>query len=422
MTTNELIRPAGNRALQVNPPNADINLGRWGSDWGWVVFCIMAASTIGLLIWSLRMPRGRRTFPYLLTAVLAISTISWYSQASDLGATPIQVQFLRNSPLAPDGGYPTRQIWYSRYIDWALTVPLLLLSLLLITGLPLSLIFITLFFSMFMVVCGLLGALTRTRYKWGYFVSAMQTQCSSSTFGFAQAANLLALRLRSTGLRLRGTWLRLVPRLRIWPAFGPTTRPRFRACLPRCFDVARHHLASVPSVLGLDPWWKRHRRQLGGESNFYTSQDVLLRRGCPHLSPALSLPCTDRFAPLAISQHSSFGLVSWTSSRSRSMRSCSSPCYVSATTARFASDRARSPKARSRITSNDEASSAKRARRTSVLPRSTMSEAAVRTLPQLRLIPLWPPLPLSPLLAPQCLLVLPSDQAPSQCCRTRFPL
>ncbi|EST09087.1 Rhodopsin, archaeal/bacterial/fungal [Kalmanozyma brasiliensis GHG001] len=166
--SNQFFR-AGNRALEVNPPNADINLGRWGSDWGWVVFCVMAASTVGLLIWSSRLPRGRRTFPYLLAAVLAISTISWYSQASDLGATPIPVQFLHNSALAPDGGYPTRQIWYSRYIDWALTVPLLLLSLLLITGLPLSVIFITLFFSILMIICGLLGALTRTRYKWGYF-------------------------------------------------------------------------------------------------------------------------------------------------------------------------------------------------------------------------------------------------------------
>lgn len=173
MDTKVHIRRAGNRALQVNPPNADIHLGRWGSDWGWVVFCIMAASTLGLLAWSFTLPRKRRAFHYLLTAVLAISTISWYSQASDLGATPITVQFLRHSLRGGGyGGYPTRQIWYSRYIDWTLTTTLLLLSLLLITGLPLSVIFITLFFNILMIVCGLLGALTRTRYKWGYFVSA----------------------------------------------------------------------------------------------------------------------------------------------------------------------------------------------------------------------------------------------------------
>ncbi|SJX64359.1 related to YRO2-putative membrane protein of unknown function [Sporisorium reilianum f. sp. reilianum] len=173
MDAGDVLPRAGNRALDVNPPNADIHLGRWGSDWGWTVFCLMAASTLGLLIWSFFVPRNRRTFHYLLTAVLAISTISWYSQASDLGATPVTVQFLRNSPRGSGyAGYPTRQIWYSRYVDWTLTTTLLLLSLLLMTGLPLSVIFITLFFNILMIVCGLLGALTRTRYKWGYFVFA----------------------------------------------------------------------------------------------------------------------------------------------------------------------------------------------------------------------------------------------------------
>lgn len=177
MFTNILLKRAGNRALDVNPPNADIHLGRWGSDWGWVVFCVMAASTLGLLVWTFILPRKRRTFHYLLTAVLAISTISWYSQASDLGATPITTQFLHNSQRGGGyGGYPTRQIWYSRYVDWTLTTTLLLLSLLLITGLPLSIIFITLFFNILMIVCGLLGALTRTRYKWGYFVSVFVLQ------------------------------------------------------------------------------------------------------------------------------------------------------------------------------------------------------------------------------------------------------
>ncbi|GAC98235.1 hypothetical protein PHSY_005824 [Pseudozyma hubeiensis SY62] len=172
MDTASLVK-RGNRALEVNPPNADIHLGRWGSDWGWVMFCIMGASTLGLLAWSFRMRRKRRAFHYLLAAALAVSTVSWYSQASDLGSTPITAQFLHHSARGSGvGGYPTRQIWYSRYVDWTLTTTLLLLSLLLITGLPLSIIFVTLFFNVLMVVCGLLGALTRTRYKWGYFVFA----------------------------------------------------------------------------------------------------------------------------------------------------------------------------------------------------------------------------------------------------------
>jgi bacteriorhodopsin len=61
--------------------------------------------------------------------------------ASDLGATPVQVEWVRG---AADGGYPIpyRQVWYARYIDWTITTPMLLLELLLTTGLPLSQLFI----------------------------------------------------------------------------------------------------------------------------------------------------------------------------------------------------------------------------------------------------------------------------------------
>lgn len=64
-----------------------------------------------------------------------------FAMASDLGATPVQVEFVRG---AANGGYPVpyRQVWYARYIDWTITTPMLLLELLLTTGLPLSQIFI----------------------------------------------------------------------------------------------------------------------------------------------------------------------------------------------------------------------------------------------------------------------------------------
>ena len=56
-----------------------------------------------------------------------------------------------------------------RYIQWFITFPLLLLSVLLSTGLSLSDITTTLFMGMFMVICGLVGALVASTYKWGFF-------------------------------------------------------------------------------------------------------------------------------------------------------------------------------------------------------------------------------------------------------------
>lgn len=99
--------------------------------------------------------------------------------ASNLGATPIAAEFR---------GGETRQIWvcsarlpliprthrslsqYVRYIQWFITFPTLLLSMLLATGLPLSDIVTTIFMSLVIVVSGLIGALVHSTYKWGYYV------------------------------------------------------------------------------------------------------------------------------------------------------------------------------------------------------------------------------------------------------------
>jgi bacteriorhodopsin len=56
-----------------------------------------------------------------------------------------------------------------RYIQWFINAPLILLSLLLTTGLPLAEIFLALFFILVVVVNGLVGALTPTCYKWVFY-------------------------------------------------------------------------------------------------------------------------------------------------------------------------------------------------------------------------------------------------------------
>lgn len=50
-----------------------------------------------------------------------------------------------------------------------ITTPALLLMLLLATGLNLSSILMIIFFDLVMVVAGLVGALTHSAYKWGYY-------------------------------------------------------------------------------------------------------------------------------------------------------------------------------------------------------------------------------------------------------------
>jgi bacteriorhodopsin len=55
------------------------------------------------------------------------------TMGSNLGFTPIQVEYSRSDPVVA-GTY--RSIFYVRYIDWFITTPLLLLDLLLTAGMP----------------------------------------------------------------------------------------------------------------------------------------------------------------------------------------------------------------------------------------------------------------------------------------------
>ncbi|KAL8825424.1 MAG: hypothetical protein Q9191_004429 [Dirinaria sp. TL-2023a] len=95
-----------------------------------------------------------------------VAAIAYFTMGSNLGFTPIQVEFARSNPRV-HGTY--REIFYVRYIDWVITTPLLLLDLLLTAGLPWPTILYTLVIDEIMIITGLVGALVVSDYKWGYF-------------------------------------------------------------------------------------------------------------------------------------------------------------------------------------------------------------------------------------------------------------
>ncbi|TCD68884.1 hypothetical protein EIP91_009434 [Steccherinum ochraceum] len=149
-----------NDALNLNPPNADEHITTHGSDWLWAAFSIFGLSFLVVLVLNFLRPRGTRLFHELALVILMVASVSYFSMASDLGATPIDVEFR---------GDGTRQIWYVRYIQWFITFPLLLLELLLSTGLSVSDVMTTLFMSLVLTVSWLVGSLVPSTYKWGYY-------------------------------------------------------------------------------------------------------------------------------------------------------------------------------------------------------------------------------------------------------------
>ncbi|EXJ64414.1 hypothetical protein A1O7_00750 [Cladophialophora yegresii CBS 114405] len=137
-----------------------------GSDWYWTVCAVMTVSAFGFMIHSYFKPRSQRLFHYLNATVCLIAAISYFCMGANLGWTAIQVEWMRSSAKVAGN---MRQIFYVRYIDWFITTPLIVVQLLLVAGLPTPTILYTLLMTEVVVVNGLVGALVKSSYKWGFF-------------------------------------------------------------------------------------------------------------------------------------------------------------------------------------------------------------------------------------------------------------
>ncbi|KAI0976750.1 bacteriorhodopsin [Xylaria arbuscula] len=165
----------GNQAISNNRyvgQQASLQITNHGSDWYYTVCAMMGATTLIIMGLAFRKPQNHRLFHYITAAITAVASVAYFAMGSNLGQLPIFAEFRRpGSRWVRAAG--TREVFYARYIDWAITTPLLLLELLLTAGVPTPTILVTLLADLFMIVCGLIGALTQTRYKWGFFSFGM---------------------------------------------------------------------------------------------------------------------------------------------------------------------------------------------------------------------------------------------------------
>ncbi|KAJ3523776.1 hypothetical protein NM688_g8669 [Phlebia brevispora] len=157
----DLLPRGGNEATTINPPAGVFHISTHGSDWLWAAFSVIAFSFVLLFGLSFTRPRGKRAFHHIGLVILITASIAYFTMASDLGYAPVPTEFR--------GDHQTRQIWYTRYIQWFLTLPLVLIELLLTTGFTLSDIMMTVAAAWVLVLAGLIGSVVQSTYKWGYF-------------------------------------------------------------------------------------------------------------------------------------------------------------------------------------------------------------------------------------------------------------
>lgn len=83
------------------------------------VTAVMAVSTFVIIGLSFTKPRSHRIFHYITAAITMVAAIAYFTMASDLGQTPIPVEFPRGNRFVDvNVGNTNREIFYVRYIDW----------------------------------------------------------------------------------------------------------------------------------------------------------------------------------------------------------------------------------------------------------------------------------------------------------------
>jgi bacteriorhodopsin len=156
----------------VNGAHADIHITTHGSDVYWAWCSLMALTTILFFLWAQMRSEGSRLFHNIAAFTSLIAAIAYFTMASNLGWTGITVEWHRtNGHVAGN----TRQIFYVRYIEWFLTMPLILSNLLFVAGMSWQYLAQIILVSSIFVVARLVGALVSTTYKWGYFVFGIVT-------------------------------------------------------------------------------------------------------------------------------------------------------------------------------------------------------------------------------------------------------
>jgi bacteriorhodopsin len=114
----------------------------------------------------------KRLFHILTTFLLAISTLSYYAQATGSGSFFAHhiLTIPHTQHIPPTHEHVFRQVLWARYVDWALTSPLIILNLAFVAGLDGSNILIALFADWAMVFTGWFFAYAHAEgQRWGWY-------------------------------------------------------------------------------------------------------------------------------------------------------------------------------------------------------------------------------------------------------------
>jgi len=135
---------------------------QFGETYLWVVFGCMCAGVLIFAATTHRAAYRYRTLHVTNLLICSFAAIAYFAMASGIGKTLVHSD--------PHNRSNWREVYFARYIDWALTTPLLLLDLTLLSGLPIAETITLVLADEVMIITGMIGALHPSlRFRWGFF-------------------------------------------------------------------------------------------------------------------------------------------------------------------------------------------------------------------------------------------------------------
>jgi len=141
----------------------------------WVVFAVMVIASIVFAALSWSIPVSRRVFHVITTLITITAAISYFAMASGQATAYSCVRVKDHHGKLPSTHHQLcREIFPARYIDWAITTPLLLLDLCLLAGIDGAHTLMAIVADVIMVLGGLFAAYgnEHAAQKWGWFAIA----------------------------------------------------------------------------------------------------------------------------------------------------------------------------------------------------------------------------------------------------------
>jgi bacteriorhodopsin len=136
----------------------------------WVVTVLMGISSLVFYTLAARAPLPKRVFHILASLITTISFITYLALSTGQGITTKHVRIHETHKHVPTTHTDySRQILWLRYVNWALSTPLVLINLTLLSGLPGANLLIAVVANFIMLATGLLGSFAghgRERWVW----------------------------------------------------------------------------------------------------------------------------------------------------------------------------------------------------------------------------------------------------------------